>query len=107
LFQKKIPAINLKMLKNFLKTDFSRSKKMPIYEYNCKKCNINFESLVMSDETPECPKCGSSGVARLMSACGFVSKGVSSGGEAPTLKSSAGSSPCSSCTAGNCSSCGM
>ncbi|MGE4519230.1 MAG: FmdB family zinc ribbon protein [Desulfobacteraceae bacterium] len=80
---------------------------MPIYEYHCKKCNINFETLVMSGETPECPKCGSTEVSRLMSACGFVSKGASSGGEAPTLKSSAGSSPCSTCSSGNCSSCGM
>ncbi|MCB9482066.1 MAG: zinc ribbon domain-containing protein [Desulfobacteraceae bacterium] len=81
---------------------------MPIYEYHCEKCNINFETLVMAGETPQCTKCGSTEVTRLMSACGFVSKGASSGGgEAPTLRSSAGSSACSSCTSGNCSSCGM
>ncbi|MDY0131205.1 MAG: zinc ribbon domain-containing protein [Desulforegulaceae bacterium] len=80
---------------------------MPIYEYHCKKCDTDFEALVMSGETPECPKCGTTEVTRLMSACGFVSKGASFGGEAPTTKSSAGSNPCNTCPATNCSSCGM
>ena len=81
---------------------------MPIYEYHCNKCDINFETLVLSGETPQCTKCGSTEVTRLMSACGFVSKGgASSGGETPTLKSSAGSNPCGSCTSTNWSSCGM
>lgn len=81
---------------------------MPIYEYHCKKCNKTFESLIMGDETPTCPHCKTDEVSRLMSACGFVSKGAGAGGgEAPTLKSSAGASACSTCSAGNCSSCGM
>ncbi|MGM0417154.1 MAG: FmdB family zinc ribbon protein [Thermodesulfobacteriota bacterium] len=80
---------------------------MPIYEYQCKKCDKVFETLVMSGETPECPECSSTEVSRLMSACGFVSKGAATGGgEAPTLSSSAGSA-CSGCSAGSCSSCGI
>lgn len=81
---------------------------MPIYEYHCNNCNKVFETLIMGDETPKCPECESENVARLMSACGFVSKGSAAAGqEAPTLSSSAGSSACSGCTSGNCSSCGM
>jgi putative FmdB family regulatory protein len=81
---------------------------MPIYEYHCKKCDKIFETLIMGDEKPECPECKTTEVSRLMSACGFVSKGsASGGGEAPTLSSSAGSSACSTCSAGNCSSCGI
>ncbi len=73
---------------------------MPIYEYTCQECNQNFEYLVMGRENPACPKCNSTKVIRLMSACGFISKG--SGGQ--TVKSS--SSSCSGCTATSCSSCG-
>ncbi|MEA3436907.1 MAG: zinc ribbon domain-containing protein [Thermodesulfobacteriota bacterium] len=74
---------------------------MPIYEYHCKNCNHNFEYLVFGSEKPDCPSCSSKNVLRLMSACGFVSKG--SGGE--TVSSSASSSACSGCAATSCSSC--
>ncbi len=81
---------------------------MPIYEYHCKKCNKIFETLIMGDESPKCPECNTEEVSRLMSACGFVSKGAASnGGEAPTTASSAGTSACSSCSSGNCASCGI
>ena len=73
---------------------------MPIYEYHCQDCNENFEYLVMGQEDPSCPKCQSTKVMRLMSACGFISK--SAGGQA--VRSSASS--CNGCTATNCSSCG-
>jgi putative FmdB family regulatory protein len=74
---------------------------MPIYEYKCEKCAHEFEQLIFSGETPECPTCGDSKVCRLMSSCGFVSKGA--GGQ--TVTSSAGSS-CGSCSASSCASCG-
>jgi putative FmdB family regulatory protein len=32
---------------------------MPLYEYTCRKCHSDFELLIRSDETPECPGCGS------------------------------------------------
>lgn len=40
---------------------------MPIYEYQCKKCNARFEELQRMNEKANCPKCGSSSVERLLS----------------------------------------
>ena len=73
---------------------------MPIFEYHCEQCNQNFEFLVFGSDTPCCPKCSSEDVCKLMSACGFVSKG--SGGE--TVSASAGSS-CGGCSASSCAGC--
>ena len=75
---------------------------MPIYEFHCEKCNQDFEQLLLGSDKPQCPKCEGRDVYRLMSACGFVSKG--SGGQ-PT-KMAAGTSGCSGCSSGSCSSCG-
>ncbi|PIP36420.1 MAG: FmdB family transcriptional regulator [Desulfobacterales bacterium CG23_combo_of_CG06-09_8_20_14_all_52_9] len=75
---------------------------MPIYEYRCNDCNKKFEYLVIGKDGPDaCPSCRSKKVSRVMSACGFLSKGKS--GE--TVSKSAGSS-CSGCSSGNCASCG-
>jgi putative FmdB family regulatory protein len=53
---------------------------MPIYEYHCNACGHNFEYLVMGGNEPDqCPECRADAVCRLMSTCGFISKG--SGGE--------------------------
>lgn len=76
---------------------------MPIYEYTCKKCDKKFEMLVMGKDRPVCPDCGNVKVKRLLSACGFVSKG--SGGE--TVSTSAGASSCAGCSSSSCSSCGV
>lgn len=76
---------------------------MPIYEYFCNACDLKFEMLVMGKETPACPTCGREDINRLMSACGFISKG--SGGE--TVSTSAANSGCGPCTSTNCSSCGI
>lgn len=75
---------------------------MPIYEYVCEKCDKKFESLIRENEKAVCPDCGSGTVKRLLSACGFVSKG--SGGE--TVSSSAGSA-CGGCPSSSCSGCGV
>jgi len=76
---------------------------MPIYEYHCNNCGCNFERLVFGKENPEgCPACNSKKVNKLMSACGFISKG--SGGEA--VKASASASSCSGCASTSCASCG-
>ncbi|MCW7752475.1 zinc ribbon domain-containing protein [Desulfobotulus sp. H1] len=80
---------------------------MPIYEYHCQSCSRKFESLVMKrDETPGCPYCNSENAQRLMSACGFVSKGTGTGGE-PTVTRSAATSGCSGCSASSCAGCGV
>ncbi|QTA92679.1 FmdB family zinc ribbon protein [Desulfonema magnum] len=75
---------------------------MPIYEYHCDKCNHNFECLVLGSDQPECPSCNSKEVNKLISACGFITKGT--GGE--TVSRSAANSSCSGCTATSCSGCG-
>jgi len=40
---------------------------MPIYEYTCKACEHQFETLVRKGETPACAKCGSPDLERLIS----------------------------------------
>jgi putative FmdB family regulatory protein len=76
---------------------------MPIYEYHCNNCGKDFESLVFGKEEPICPACKNKKVSRILSVCGFVSKGC--GGE--TVKTSASDSSCSGCSATTCSSCGI
>ncbi len=76
---------------------------MPIYEYHCEKCGHDFEYLVFGgDEATSCPECEAGGVKRLLSACGFVSKGK--GGE--TVSASAGAASCTGCAATSCGTCG-
>jgi len=41
---------------------------MPIYDYTCKKCQHNFELLVLSSTVPACPSCGSKRLLTLISA---------------------------------------
>ena len=75
---------------------------MPIYEYRCKKCGCDFECLVMGSDEVCCPSCEGREVNRLMSACGFVSKGA--GGE--TVSRSAADASCGGCAATSCAGCG-
>ena len=71
---------------------------MPIYEFYCKKCDSEFEELVMgSDDGIKCPSCASKRVKKLMSV--FAHKS----GDA--FVGSSGGSGCSGCTSGNCSCC--
>jgi putative FmdB family regulatory protein len=73
---------------------------MPIYEYHCEKCDQTFECLVIGSAKPACTACNSKKVRKLMSACGFVSKG----GGGQTVKQAAGSS-CGACHASSCACC--
>ena len=44
---------------------------MPIYEYQCRKCDERFESfraISDSDDNVECPKCGEKDSRRIISA---------------------------------------
>lgn len=76
---------------------------MPIYEYHCDNCDRDFEYLVFGKKKPEgCTTCGSKKVNKLMSACGFISKGSS--GE--TVGASASGSSCGGCSAASCAGCG-
>ena len=70
---------------------------MPIYEYECQKCDHCFEKLVFKEnESIECPQCHTSGVKKMMSVCGF-----SVGGR---FKSSSDSN-CTGCAATSCATC--
>jgi len=40
---------------------------MPLYEYACQKCDHTFETLVLGDESIECPECHSARIERLLS----------------------------------------
>jgi len=75
---------------------------MPIFEYRCEVCNQTFECLVIGSDVPNCPHCQGTQIHKLMSACGFLSKGK--GGE--TVSKSAGSSSCTGCHAASCAGCG-
>lgn len=49
---------------------------MPVYEYNCEKCNHQFELRQKFSDQPasECPKCGGQ-VKKMISAAAFSLKG--------------------------------
>jgi len=71
---------------------------MPIYEYYCQDCNTKFElirDIAKANDPAKCQKCGSKNTKRLISK--FYSQGSSE---------NSSSSGCSSCSGGNCSSCG-
>jgi len=69
---------------------------MPIFEYQCRKCEHDFEALVRgADEKVACPQCGGRRVTKKLSL--FAVSGVKSG------KGSA----CTSCAATSCSSCSV
>lgn len=40
---------------------------MPLYDYVCKGCNHEFEALVRTGSTPECPECHSQDLERQLS----------------------------------------
>ncbi len=40
---------------------------MPIYEYSCRSCQHQFETLVRGGETPVCASCGSAESERIFS----------------------------------------
>lgn len=76
---------------------------MPIYEYNCKDCNENFEKIVLNNSAKViCPKCGSENLNKKYSVFGFKSAGGD--GESKFISSSAGG--CSGCRLTSCSTCG-
>ncbi len=62
---------------------------MPIYEYQCESCAQLVELLIRGDETPQCPDCGSSKLAKQFSVPAAHS-GTSNSGSLPTLPSGGG-----------------
>ncbi len=77
-----------------------RGDLMPIYEYTCKDCRVDFEKLVFGfSPKVNCPECGSENLMKKMSI--FSSK------SGDTHMPSSGGSGCGSCTSNNCGSCGI
>ena len=46
----------------------AKDSSMPLYDYHCTTCNVQFELLVRSTDVPACPTCGATGIERLISA---------------------------------------
>ncbi|MBY6243658.1 zinc ribbon domain-containing protein [Methylosinus sp. Sm6] len=53
---------------------------MPLYAYNCNSCGHAFETLVRSDDVPQCPSCGGVELTRQLS---VIAKPASGGDTAP------------------------
>lgn len=70
---------------------------MPLYEYKCKTCGFDFELLIFSGETPECPQCKSKDLQKKISLCAAY------GSEEENTSFS--TNKCSGCVSKNCSSC--
>lgn len=72
-------------------------KPMPLYAYRCSDCDREFETLVRSGETPQCPSCGGSGLERLLS---LIAKPASGGESSPQpCAAMSGGTPCGACPA--------
>ncbi len=54
---------------------------MPIFEFECKKCNHQFEQLFLSSDRdlPECPKCRAKNARKLISAGSVRPNGIPTG----------------------------
>ncbi len=49
---------------------------MPLYEYRCGACALQFEALVRTGATPSCPACASTELERLISMFAVNSDGT-------------------------------
>lgn len=77
---------------------------MPLYEFQCKKCDLVFEDLVSSNtQTAACPKCSGKG-KRILSACCSHTAGGSSASSSSSHSHKSGGG-CGGCHGGNCGSC--
>ena len=48
---------------------------MPIYEYGCNACGREFETLVRSGTTPDCPDCHSTDLAKKLAVFATAARG--------------------------------
>lgn len=54
---------------------------MPIYGFTCNACKKEFQTLVLrSDETPECPACGSTELTQQLALIASPGKGAEDAG---------------------------
>jgi putative FmdB family regulatory protein len=73
---------------------------MPLYGYVCQACHSEFETLVYASDTPACPSCESTDIARQLS---LIAPPAKSGGESPTAGDAPmcnGSGACGMCASG-------
>ncbi|MBK9136897.1 MAG: zinc ribbon domain-containing protein [Betaproteobacteria bacterium] len=64
---------------------------MPIHEYVCQDCGTQFEKLVRTGDTPECPRCRSVALEKKLSVF------ATGGGEGAKAAELAAMGPCGSC----------
>ena len=65
---------------------------MPIFEYACRACGHEFETLVRAADTPSCERCASPELEKKLSVFAAQSNGGTAGGDAP-----AAAGPCGTC----------
>jgi putative FmdB family regulatory protein len=61
---------------------------MPIYEYACKGCGREFETLVRASTTPDCPSCHSTDLEKKLSVFSTAT---------PAADAAASFGPCGTC----------
>jgi len=71
---------------------------MPIYEFYCDHCEVQFEELVRNGDRPLCPECSTNDVRRLLSSFAVHSS-------SPSLGGSGASKSCASCASSSCATC--
>lgn len=76
----------------YYKSPITKEFVMPIFEYMCQQCGVEFEKLVFGNQKVTCPHCAAGEVKKKFSVFGM------SGVEKQT-------SGCSSCSSSSCSSC--
>jgi len=80
---------------------------MPLYEYQCDDCQCVFEELVFGEpKTVPCTKCGSAKTHRILSRCRAKMHGFGPGFADDSFSGPSKGGGCSSCSGGNCSTCG-
>ena len=52
---------------------------MPLFEYTCRDCGLQFEALVVGGRRPACPKCGSDQLEKMYST--FASQASAGGAD--------------------------
>ena len=66
---------------------------MPLFEFACRSCDRQFETLVRGDDTPECPACHSTDLERRFSV--FAAHTAGGGASAGDMMATPG--PCGAC----------
>ncbi len=56
---------------------------MPIYEYQCRQCGNDFETLVRGSTAPKCPQCGGADLHKKLSAFAAITTASSTEGDMP------------------------